>query len=248
MTTGRGCDMRGKQRAYQLALSGKKTILRKKKPIVYFVRKEVKKEFIGSLTELCQNWMNEGNIMHVAKDVKRFEPHDVPLSGKNWYNADLYGGKAFDETEPSKEGNVVLGFCTISSLILDVDLQTKERVLKFADTYAEFQGLGSSLVTKTSDSTQKDLLGNRLSNWAIIFGKANMCWEEIAWHLGEARRLGMTKRVNAVFARFGYITERANAKNKDIAPPEIVKFFPHGDMRKIRDYVQFWNRYKNLGL
>jgi hypothetical protein len=67
-------------------------------------------------------------------------------------------------------------------------------------------------------------------------------------HLTEARRLGMTKRVYAVFARFGYITERVNAKNKDIAPPEIVKFFSNGDMRKIRDYVQFLNRYNNLGL
>jgi len=218
--------MRSK-RTYQLALNGKKTIFRKKKPVVYFIKDE------------------EGK--YVAKNVKKFEPCDYPLSGDNWYHANLYGNQAVEVNEPSEDGNVVLGFCTVSSLILDVDLQTKKRVLEFADTYAEFQGLGSSLVTKTSDSTQRDLLGNRLSNYGIIFGKPYLSWEEIAWHLSEARRLGMTKRVNAVFARFGYITERVNAKNKDIPPPEIVKFFPHGDMRAIRNYIQFLNRYKNLG-
>lgn len=239
--------MKGKQRWYQLALSGKKTILHKKKAIVYFVRKEVEKEVVGSLTELTKNWMKVGDVMYIAKDAKKFEFHDIPLSGDNWFHADLYGKKAVDKPTRSKGGNVVLGFCTVTSLILDVDLQTKERVFEFADTYAEFQGLGSSLVTKTSDSTQRDLFLNRLSNWGIIFGKADMCQEEIAWHLSETRRLGMIKRVNAVFARFGYITERVNAKNKHISAPTIAKFFAHGNMRAIRNYVQFLNRYRNLG-
>jgi hypothetical protein len=236
-----------KRRAYQLALvSGKKTLLRKKKPLVYFVRKEVEKQMVGSITELSRNWTKVGEIMYEARDVKKFEPCDYPLSGDNWFHADLFGERAVEKSEPSKDGNVVIGFCTVSSLILDVDLQTEEKVFEFADTYAEFQGLGSSLVTKTSESNQRDLLGNRLANWGIIFGKPEMCWEEIAWHLAEARRLGMIKRVNAVFARFGYITERVNAKNKEIPPPKIAKFFPHGEMRAIRNYVQFLNRYRNL--
>jgi len=232
--------MRGKPiRTYQLALSGKKTIFHKKKPIVYFIRVS------------CIDPIEESNDfekeVYLAKDVKKFDPCDYPLSGDKWLHSNLCGERAVEKIEPSKDGNVVLGFCTVSSLILDVDEQLKERVLEFADIYAEFQGLGSSLVTETSKSSQRDLLGNELANYCIVFGKPNMCWEEVSWHLSEARRLGMVKRVNAVFARFEYITERANSKNKNIPPPKILKFFPHGDMRKIRDYVQFLNRYKALG-
>lgn len=57
----------------------------------------------------------------------------------------------------------------------------------------------------------------------------------------------MIERAFTKLREFGYITIRVNAKNDKIPPPRIIKFFANGDMRGIRDYVSFLNRYKDLG-
>ena len=219
-------------RAYQLALlSRKKTILRKKKQFVYFVHVLDEKGYPTGKYE--------------TKFDKEFEPLEN-TNGDKWHYVNLYGEPVEDNSKPSKDGNVVVGLCTMQYLILDVDERFEADVRDFAENYAKFQRLGSSLVGKTSNSTQRDLYGNVLGNYVIVFGLP-ISWEEISWHLKEARRLGMIKKVNAVFARFGYITSRTNAKNKDIPPPKIVKFFANGSMLGIKDYVSFWNLTKDTG-
>jgi len=46
---------------------------------------------------------------------------------------------------------------------------------------------------------------------------------------------------------FGSITIRVNAKNFETPPPDIIKFYANGDMTGMRDFVQFRNRFRNLG-
>jgi hypothetical protein len=55
-------------------------------------------------------------------------------------------------------------------------------------------------------------------------------------------RTGFTK-----LRKFGCITIRVNAKNGRTPPPKIIKVYANGDMRGIRKYVQFSNRFRNLG-
>ena len=74
-----------------------------------------------------------------------------------------------------------------------------------------------------------------------------MIWEEISWHIKEARRLGMIERAFTKLRKFGYITERVNAKNNNTPAPKIIKFYANGSMIGIRDYVRFLNRYGNMG-
>lgn len=88
------------------------------------------------------------------------------------------------------KGNVVIGFTTNSYLMLDCDLQREEDVLRFAEEYAKFHKLGSSLVMETSNPKQMELdLKHLLKNFCVIFGK-RIAWEENKWHVKEAYRLG----------------------------------------------------------
>lgn len=228
-----------KGREYQLALSGKKTLFRPKEPTVRFVKRSVIEH-----TEECDDFEK---IAYIPQLIYR-EPKDVSysLDGINWYHTDLYGNKALEINAPSKDGNVVLGFTSNTLLMLDIDYQAEETVLEFAEKYAKFHRLGSWVVLKTSEDYLTDFFGNRLGKYCIIFGRP-ICWEEIRWHIKEARRLGMIERAFTKLREFGYITIRVNSKNDRTPPPKIVKFFANGDMRGIRDYVQFLNRYRSLG-
>ena len=228
--------MSGK-RTFQLALSGKKTILRVKEPAVKFVRQTVIQHI-----EECADLEK---IVYIPKLLSAPIDDSYPLNGENWYHADLFGKKAVESSKPS-EGNVVIGFSTCTQLILDIDFQAEETVVRFAREYAKFHKLGSSLVLKTSDKYLTDLYRQRLGKYCVVFGKP-ISWEEIRWHIKEARRLGMIERTVVIMTRFGNITERANAKNDKTPPPKIVKFYANGDMRGIRDYVSFLNRNKDLG-
>ena len=106
--------------------------------------------------------------------------------------------------------------------------------------------MGSSLVVKTSDNYLTDFFGNKLGKYCVVFGKP-LSWEEISWHIKEARRLGMIERAFTKLRKFGYITERVNAKNNNTPAPKIIKFYANGSMIGIRDYVRFLNRYGNMG-
>jgi hypothetical protein len=237
-----------KRREYQLALlSGKKTLLKVKEPILKFVRRTVI-QHIEECADLEKVVYIPKLVTTEEDKLRKLTESDAPLSGNDWYNADLYGKRAVEPPSKPSEGNVVLGFSTSCNLILDIDYQAEDIVLEFAKEYSKFHDLGSSVVLKTSDKYRTDLFGNKLGKYCAVFGKY-IDWEEIRWHIKEARRLGMIERTVVIMTRFGDITERANAKNKDTPPPKLIKFFPnnHGDMHGIRDYVSYLNRNKELG-
>ena len=146
----------------------------------------------------------------------------------------------------SSSGNVVLAYTSDCVLMLDCDLKRQDEVIEFAEEYAKFHDLGSSLVCETSDSSQVDLYGKRLGNYAIIFGKI-LGWEEIRWHIKEAYRLGMVNRGFTALRRFGSITIRVNAKNDEIPYPKIVYYFRNGDRRGVMGFLRHWVMCRNLG-
>lgn len=150
-----------------------------------------------------------------------------------------------------REGNVVLAWTTDCFLALDCDLKREDEVTEFEEEYSEVQSLGSSLVAKTSDSSQVDLFGNRLNNYCIIFGK-RLTWEEIQWHIDECFRLGIINRGFHKLRKFGSITIRVNAKNDKIPPPAIVRYFSNGDSRKDREgvirFLEHWVRCRKEGM
>lgn len=146
----------------------------------------------------------------------------------------------------SKDGNVVIGFCSNSILMLDLDLHTEATAKAFVKSYSEFHKLGSVLLLKTSDSNQIDLHGNRLKKYAAIFGKP-LIWDEILWHMKECRRLGMIERSFLNLRKFGYITIRVNAKNDKTPPPKVVAFYRLGDITGIVTFLEFRRLCKDLG-
>jgi len=146
----------------------------------------------------------------------------------------------------SKDGNVVIGFCSNNILMLDLDLHTEATAKAFVKSYSEFHKLGSVLLLKTSDSNQIDLLGNRLKKYAAIFGKP-LSWDEILWHIKESRRLGMIERSFLNLRKFGYITIRVNAKNDETPPPKVVAFYRLGDIIGIVAFLELRKFCKDLG-
>lgn len=145
-----------------------------------------------------------------------------------------------------KDGNIVLGFCSNTFLMLDLDLHTEAVAKAFSKSYSEFHDLGSALLILTSKSTQIDLFGNKLNKYAVIFGKL-LTWDEIIWHIKEARRLGMIERSFLNLRKFGYITIRVNAKNDKTPPPKTVALYHLGDMTGIINFNEFRKACKNLG-
>ncbi len=142
------------------------------------------------------------------------------------------------------EGNVVLGYTSDSQLMLDCDLKREVEVKKFAREYTKFHDLGSSAAFKTSDTTQVDLLGNRLIDACIVFGRVPLAFDEIEWHVKEAFRLGMVNKGFAALRKFGFITIRVNSKNSKIPPPKPLFYFNNGEdtgnhgVYRPLDYVQ----------
>jgi hypothetical protein len=130
--------------------------------------------------------------------------------------------------------------------MLDLDLHTEAVVKAFSKNYSEFHDLGSALLILTSKSTQIDLFGNKLNKYAVIFGKL-LTWDEIIWHIREARRLGMIERSFLNLRKFGYITIRVNAKNDKIPAPKTVALYHLGDMTGIVQFNKFRKACKNLG-
>jgi len=146
----------------------------------------------------------------------------------------------------TENGNVVLGYTSDSVLMLDCDLKRKVEVIEFGKEYTLFHDLGSILTIETSKSTQLDLFGNLLGNYAIIFGKI-LRWEEIRWHIAECYRLGMINKAFTALREFGSITIRVNAKNNRIPAPEIVYYFPNGDDKGVKGFLDHWKMCKDLG-
>lgn len=146
-----------------------------------------------------------------------------------------------------KEGNVVYAYTTDCHLLLDSDLKRKDEVIEFAKEYTMFHKLGSVAVFKTSDCSLTDLFGERLGNYCIIFGKI-LAWLEIKWHVQEAYRLGKVNQGFVIIRKFGSITIRITAKNNEIPPPEPIYYFPNGDNKGVRKFMEDWAWNRNLGL
>lgn len=138
----------------------------------------------------------------------------------------------------SRNGNVVIGFCSNNILMLDMDLHTEVTAKYFVKNYSKFHELGSVLLLKTSSSSQIDLFGNKLNKYSAVFGKP-LSWDEILWHIKESRRLGMIERSFLNLRKFGYITIRVNAKNDKIPPPEVVALYHLGDITGIVAFLEF---------
>jgi hypothetical protein len=143
-------------------------------------------------------------------------------------------------------GNLVIGFSTDNLLMLDCDLKTKNEVIEFAKKYSKFHDLGSALVIKTSDSNKIDQFGNRLENFAVVFGK-RISREEKIWHINECYILKIINKEFAETRDFPSTSMRANAKNSRKSHPEILYFFENGDDFGVRKYLEFWNICKDLG-
>jgi hypothetical protein len=145
-----------------------------------------------------------------------------------------------------REGNVVLAYTSDSLLMLDCDLKREGKVIGFSREYAKFHDLGSSVVCKTSDSSQVDLFGNRLGNYCIIFGKV-LPWEEVKWHVQETYRLGMVNKGFIIIRKFGSITIRVNSKNNKIPPPRPICYFSNGDDTGIMKFIDHWVMCRKMG-
>jgi hypothetical protein len=146
-----------------------------------------------------------------------------------------------------KNGNVVLGFSSVSALMLDVDLQVEEYVIEFAKEFSKFYGLGSVLIEQTSKSVQKDLEGNTLGNYCVIFGKS-LEWQDILMFVEEARHLNFIKHDFAYLLKFGSITIRVKAKNDRIPPPKRILLYCNGDMTEISHFLEFKKNCEGLGM
>lgn len=144
----------------------------------------------------------------------------------------------------SGNGNVVLGYTSDVTLMLDCDLK-QQVVIKFGLEYGKFHDLGGVLVAKTSESDQKDLFGNSLGNYCIIYGRL-MSWEEVKWHVQEIYRLGMVNKAFTALREFGYITIRVNAKNDRIPAPRVIHYFKIGDKRGTTRFLRYWRSLKDL--
>ena len=144
------------------------------------------------------------------------------------------------------EGNVVIGHTVDSNLMLDYDMQTEDKAIKFTKKYAKFHKLGSALVCLTSEPKQMTFDGHILNNYCGIFGK-KIDKREVMLHVKEAYRLGMVKKDFLALRQFGYITIRVNAKNDEKPYPKPIYYFRNGDSRGVMEFLRLWATCKNLG-
>jgi hypothetical protein len=141
---------------------------------------------------------------------------------------------------------VVLAYTSDAQLMLDCDLQRLCEVKEFAREYAESNDLGSSVVFKTSDTTQVNLFGKRLGNYCIIFGKV-LPWDEIKWLVKDAYKSGIVNKGFTALRMFGFITIRVNSKNSKIPPPKPLYYFHNGDDTGVKAFVDYWKMCRNMG-
>jgi hypothetical protein len=153
--------------------------------------------------------------------------------------------KAYDGYH--KQGNIVLAFTSDTILMLDCDLKRENELIEFSTEFTKFHKLGSVLIMRTSESYQVDLFGERLGNYCIIFGKI-LSWMEIKWFVQESYRLAMVNKGFVIIRKFGSITIRVNSKNNEIPSPEPVYYFPNGDNKGVKEFLEDWAWKKNLGL
>lgn len=146
-------------------------------------------------------------------------------------------------------GNIPIGFTRDDLLLLDIDLQTAERVVKWAREYGKKWHLGSVLIMKSSDPAQLDLQGNKLYNFYIIFGQP-MPWTEVMFHLKNAYEDGIINKSFFAIRYYGYITLRVTKKNKRKSHPKVLGkkgYFPNGNNEGCMEFLRYWQENKLLG-
>jgi len=146
----------------------------------------------------------------------------------------------------SGRGNVVLGYTSDTTLMLDCDLKAEDEVIRFAKGYTKMHDLGSVVVFKTSNSKQIDLFKKKLGNYCVIFGKP-LSWEEILFHVEQCLRLGIVNRQFANMRSLGAITIRVNAKNSRTPAPLPVFYYKNGDRRGIGNFTRYWRQFRAEG-
>jgi hypothetical protein len=142
-------------------------------------------------------------------------------------------------------GNIVIGFTTNCYLMLDADLKTEEAV-EWAREYSKEHQLGSVLIMKTSRSKQRDLLGNKLTNYCIIFGQ-RLPWQEIIAHIDNAYKKGIINKAFRNMRKYGVIIERINRKNKKKSCPAIFTYIRAGNNEGCMEYLHWWKWNKEIG-
>jgi len=145
------------------------------------------------------------------------------------------------------EGNIPVGFTRDYLLMLDVDLNVGERVVKWAGEYGKKWRLGSTLIMLSSDSAQLDFERNKLYNFFIIFGQP-MPWTEVMFHLKNAYE---DKIINKSFFAIRYyrrsITLRVTKKNKRKSHPKVFKYIPNGNNEGVMEFLGYWIENRLLG-
>lgn len=140
----------------------------------------------------------------------------------------------------------MVGFRTDSYLMLDVDLKRAEKVVEWAEQYAEAYDLGSVLIMRTSSSKQIDLFDNELDNFCIIFGQP-LPWQEIRLHVEHAYEDEIVNRQFRDMRYLGHITERVNRKNSGKDHPRVYTYFPNGNNEGCMEYLRWWKWNREVG-
>jgi hypothetical protein len=143
--------------------------------------------------------------------------------------------------------SVVLGYTTSDYLMLDADNKRPD-VARWAEKYARKNELGTTLIMLTSDKGQYDLFGNRLYNFAIIFGN-RIPWQEIMMHIRNALKAKIVDKKFVKMRFQGFITERINKKNNQVLRPKIFRYITpkkrkKGDNEGCFEYLKWWIWYK----
>ena len=154
--------------------------------------------------------------------------------------------RSMSSTLGKNEGNVVIGYTSKCTLMLDCDMVREAETIEFAISYAKLHDLGSVLIMRSSVTPQRDLEMHILTNLAIIFGRL-LSWEENMWHIQECYRLNVIRKSFTRLRKFGFITIRVNAKNRDKPCPQILHYFHDGDDRGTERYLAHWKMCRKLG-
>ena len=153
-----------------------------------------------------------------------------------------------DEETGEDAGNVVWAVALTNFVMLDVDDRSFNFVSDFADQYDKYHKLGSYQIEMSSKGVgQTDFEGNVQNNYFIIFGKYIHSFETVRWHVDEAKRLNVVSHDFSYLRKFGSITLRTGAKNKETHAPVTVKLVRNGSMEGIRHYLMHKKVTEGLG-
>jgi hypothetical protein len=142
-------------------------------------------------------------------------------------------------------GIVIIGYTTDCYLMIDADNKRSEEVVDWAKKLTKESKLGSVIIMKTSDCGQNDLDGNKLQNYAIIFGE-QLPFQEIKQYVEKAYKDGIVDKKFWKMRFQGITTERVDRKSVSISHPKIFKYIPNGTNEGCFDYLRWWTWFRNI--